>query len=245
MDTPTRRRTAVHHASRGPVARDCRPWSVSSVAPGMLLALTLVGAAGGANAQYKVVGPDGRITYTDRAPTGETSGKVSALKVGKAAPANADPLAGLPTELRAVAARFPVLLYTSTDCAPCGRARALLQQRGIPYAERSANGATDGEALQRLTGARTVPALVVGKQTLQGLQDADWHDTLDLAGYPRASALPRGWQPPAVRPLVADAPAGLSSARPAPEAETSAASPPAAPRGSGSSGNARSPGIRF
>ena len=91
--------------------------------------------------------------------------------------------------------RFPVLLVTSTDCAPCDRGRQLLRLRGIPYTERRATTDADGDALQRLSGARTVPTLVVGKQALKGLLDSDWHQVLDLAGYPQASVLPGGWQP--------------------------------------------------
>ena len=33
--------------------------------------------------------------------------------------------------------RFPVTLYTSTNCAPCGAGRTLLASRGIPFSERT------------------------------------------------------------------------------------------------------------
>src|SRR5665213_2717832 len=67
-------------------------------------------------AQFKVVGPDGKVTYTDRAPNvGE--GRVTALGV-HTAPAAAE--AELPFELRQVASRYPVTLYsTSGACEPC------------------------------------------------------------------------------------------------------------------------------
>ncbi|MDQ6685528.1 MAG: NrdH-redoxin, partial [Pseudomonadota bacterium] len=59
-------------------------------------------------AQYKVVGPDGKITYTDRAP-GPEAGRVMSLK-GKAIDEPVD--AVLPFELRQVVAKYPVTLYT-------------------------------------------------------------------------------------------------------------------------------------
>jgi len=197
---------------------------------GLLIALPAL-------AQYKVVGPDGRITYTDRPVAPEAGGQVQALRrdAGAAAAANAG--AGLPAELRPLVARFPVTLYTSGDCPPCDSGRKLLQQRGVPYTERVAASDDDVAALQRLTGGRTVPALTVGAQALRGFLEADWLATLDLAGYPKESRLPRGWQPPVPAPMVARAAesTALPAARPRAEpAPADAAPPPAAASGAGS-----------
>ena len=181
--------------------------------PGLMGLLGLLGLllAGPAGAQYKVTGPDGSVTYTDRAPA-DANAKVQALRRDGSPVVNA-PAAGavatpaplaLPFELRTLVARFPVMLYsTNQDCAPCQQARSLLAQRGVPYSERSVSSDDDIGALQRLTGGRSVPALTVGAQALRGFQEQDWQSTLDLAGYPKESRLPRGWQPPPVSPLVA------------------------------------------
>ncbi|OYU73598.1 MAG: hypothetical protein CFE32_20475, partial [Alphaproteobacteria bacterium PA3] len=112
----------------------------------------------------------------------------------------------LPAELRPVAARFPVTLYTGTDCAPCDSARQMLRQRGIPFAERSVTTDDDIQALQRMSNGRTLPTLAVGQQILRGWLDSDWAQTLDLAGYPKESRLPRDYSPPPATPLVARAP---------------------------------------
>ena len=117
-----------------------------------------------AGAQYKVVGADGSITYTDR-PAPPPGSQVQTLRAGTPVPGGNR--APLPAELRTPAGRFPVTLYTSADCAPCDAARQLLQQRGIPYAERTVGNEDDVAALQRLTGGRTVPALMVGGQALR------------------------------------------------------------------------------
>lgn len=193
----------------------------------LLIALTLALPAA---AQYKVVGPDGSITYTDRPVPPAAGGQVQAMR--RATPSGAANGPALPTELQAVASRFPVTLYTGADCAPCDSGRQLLQQRGIPYAERLVATNDDIAALQRLTGGRTVPALTVGGQALRGFLDTDWHGTLDLAGYPKESKLPRGWQPPPSAPVVARAAVEAASAPPRPPAE-----PSASPSGSA--------GIRF
>jgi glutaredoxin len=170
----------------------------------VLLALSAAGTL--AQTPYKVVAPDGKVTYTDRPVAAQPGVQVQALKrdAMSGAAASGPPL---PAELRAVQTRFPVTVYTTADCPPCDSGRRLLQLRGVPYSERSVASDDDVAALQRLSGSRTLPVLTVGGQTLRGFSESDWTSTLDLAGYPKESRLPRGWQAPAVEPLVARAPA--------------------------------------
>jgi glutaredoxin len=197
--------------------------------PLFLLGVALV-ATLPALAQYKVVGPDGKVTYTDRPVPPPPGGQVQPLRAAAAAAAAAR--APLPLELRAVADRFPVTLYTSPECPPCDSGRSLLQQRGIPYTERVVSSDDDTAALQRITNGRTVPALTVGGQALRGFLDTDWQATLDLAGYPKESKLPRGWSSGPPTPLVARAPAPDAAAQPARPAQPSAqVEPPAAAGG--------------
>ncbi|MEN9626861.1 MAG: hypothetical protein RJA10_87 [Pseudomonadota bacterium] len=190
----------------------------------LLLACALSSLAGLASAQYKVTAPDGRVTYTDRPPVNDTGKVVSLGRSANTAPEAADGTAGLPFELRQIATRYPVTLYTANNCLPCDRARQSLTQRGVPYRERQVLTAEDLAALERLSGGRTTPALTVGSQSLRGFNPAEWSSYLDAAGYPAESRLPRGWQPPAAAPLVARAaPAS------APPAATEPPAPPAAP----------------
>lgn len=189
-------------------------------------------------AQYKVVGPDGRVTYTDRPPA-DASAKVTDL--GRRGSATAAPAAasGLPADLQRLAERFPVTLFTSAECGPCNDGRQLLQQRGVPYSERLVANSDDIAALERTVGGRTVPALTVGGQALRGFNPVDWTSYLDAAGYPRESRLPRGWAPPAPAPLVARAPV------PAPQAAAPAPAPEAAPPSQPETTPEGGTGIRF
>jgi hypothetical protein len=185
----------------------------------LLLVCSVACLAGPAFPQYKVIAPDGRVTYTDRPPVAE-SGKVTSIG-RRAAPAPEPAGAGLPFELRQTVSRYPVTLYAGSNCIPCDSARQFLQQRGVPYSERRVLTAEDTAALERLTGGRTIPALTVGSQPLRGYNPTDWTTYIDAAGYPAESRLPRGWQAPAATPLVA-----RQAAASEPQA---AAAPPAAP----------------
>jgi glutaredoxin len=181
-----------------------------------------------AQAQYKVIEPDGRVTYTDRQPS-PTQAKVIPLGV-HAPSAGAEVV--LPLELRQVVARYPVTLYTLAGaCEPCQTARQLLRDRGIPYAEKQVQTAEDGEALERLSGGREAPTLAIGSQYMRGLSSDVWTSYLDAAGYPRESRLPASYQYPASAPLTErrDASVARAPVRPAPPARPADASPAAEP----------------
>jgi len=152
-------------------------------------------AASPAMALYKVVGPDGKVTYTDRAPSDKPS---QSLKTNGA---SAD-TASLPYEVRQAASRYPVTLYTSADCAPCDQGRNALKT--IQTAE-------DEKALQRLESATNLPVLRIGTQQLKGFAAGDWNSFLDAAEYPKQSKLPPNYQWPKPAPLVAVAPKPASS----------------------------------
>lgn len=189
-----------------------------AVASACLLAVT-----GPAHALFKVIGPDGKVTYTDRPPSA-TDGRV--VPVGRADDTQTADGAGLPASLRAVVLRFPVTLYTVDACEPCDRARDMLVARGVPYRERKANNATDRDDWLRAVGGLEAPALAIGAQMLRGYAADTWASYLDTAGYPRESQLPRNYSPPAVRPLVERAPVPAADDEPATPAPAPSVPPP-------------------
>jgi glutaredoxin len=153
----------------------------------------------GAQQVYRIVGPDGRVTFSDKPPL-ETSARAAPtvpLSSGGASTAS------LPFELRQIAGKYPVTLYTGSNCGPCGAGRAFLSSRGIPFAERTVNTAEDVEALQRMAGDNSLPLLTIGGQQIKGYSDNEWGQFLDAAGYPHSSALPGSYRNPAPAPLVA------------------------------------------
>jgi glutaredoxin len=173
---------------------------------------------------YRIVGPDGRVTFSDQPPPPAANAKVTTGRgVSFAESAGG---AALPFELRNVVQRFPVTLYTGKDCVPCDNGRNMLRNRGVPFTERTVESREDLDALKRLSGDSSLPLATVGGQQMKGFSDSEWTQFLDAAGYPKASQLPASYRNPAPSPLVARA---APAPAPAPAAATPAPTPAAAP----------------
>lgn len=196
-----------------------------------LLALTAPSAQA---QQYKVIGADGKVTYTDRPPV-VAGNRISKFKANAGA---SDVDETLPAELRQAAQRYPVTLYVTSDCAPCDSARQFLRQRGVPHVEKSVTTIEDGEALRRLTGGLDAPALTIGAQVMRGMSSETWTSYLDAAGYPKESRLPAGYQFPAATPLTErrEVLRGETSARPPSLLDDAKEVRPYTPPGNGNSG---------
>lgn len=167
------------------------------------ISLAMLLAAGAALAQpvYRHVDKNGKVTFSDQPPAADA--QPAGPRSGSAPAAGA----GLPYELRQVAQRYPVTLYTSDECGPCGAGRSLLVTRGVPFEERIVKSNEDVEALQRLSGQASLPLLSIGAQQLKGFSDAEWSQYLDAAGYPKSAQLPASYRNPPAQPLVAVQPA--------------------------------------
>ena len=174
--------------------------------------MVLTCASAGIQAQtiYRIVGTDGKVTFSDKAPVSADQGKVAGTGVGASGAAASS--GGLPFELRQVVNKYPVTLYSSPKCGPCDAGRALLINRGVPFAERTVTTQEDTDALQRLSGDNSLPFLTIGGQRLKGMSDSEWSQYLDAAGYPKSSVLPATFKNAAPAPLV-------SIQKPAPKAE--------------------------
>lgn len=203
--------TSPFNPSSGPLLR--------SAALGLVLGLVSVSAL--AQGVYRIVGPDGRVSYSDQPPPAANARPVASGAPGATGGASAQ----LPFELRQVASRYPVVLYTSAECAPCNSGRNLLNARGIPYSEKTITTNADAEALKRLSGQTSLPFVTIGSQQIKGYSDSEWTQFLDAAGYPKQSALPSAYQRAAPTPLVAVAPAAAPA--PATTARSQPAEPPA------------------
>jgi glutaredoxin len=172
----------------------------TSVCATSAVLLALAGHLAMSQQVYKIVGPDGKVTFSDKPPAAD-KGKVTAPEMSAAGQTTSG--ADLPYELRKVASQYPVTLYTSNACGPCDAGRALLKSRGIPFNERTVTTNEDIDALQRLAGDNSMPFATIGGQRLKGFSDVEWSRYLDAAGYPSSSQLPKSYRYAAATPLVA------------------------------------------
>lgn len=204
--------------------------SKAAAGASLVLGFALLAGAFSAQAQtvYRIVGPDGRVTFSDKPPVAKdkTNDKVTATdRSGR-------PLdvagASLPFELRQVVTRFPVTLYTASTCAPCAAGRNQLISRGVPFTERTVNTNEDIDALQRLSGENSLPLLTIGGQKIKGYSDTEWTQFLDAAGYPATSQLPGNYrQSPAAPLVVVQKPAPVPPSQP--DTPQTASATPSAP----------------
>ena len=175
----------------------------------LLVALaTCLGALAQTNV-YRWVDKDGSVHFSDTPPVEEAK-SLSQKRMGGGYGDESQ----LPYATQIAMKRNPVTLYTADDCGPpCGNARDLLSQRGIPYSERNAQtDAAAKEALRDLAGTLEVPFLLVGDSKFKGFDKDVWNSALDTAGYPR-TRLPG--QPPSA-PEAANAASPAAPAEPPP-----------------------------
>ena len=213
---------------------------MSSVRVVAVAALALWSAVASAQV-YRIIGPDGRVTFSDRPPPDARATPAQAMAIPATSGGSGSDV--LPAEVRAAAGRFPVTLYTGVNCNACATARDFLARRGVPYTERTVSTNEDIRALGRLTGgAARVPFATIGGQHVLGFSDTEWSQYLDAAGYPKTSQLPPGYRNPPPAPLVAvetpakRAPAPAQASAPAAVEEQPAPSDP---------GPSNPAGIRF
>lgn len=149
-----------------------------------LLATQLVAAQ-----QYRWTDENGRVHYTDTPPPATAKDVQRKRMTGNAVGAQ-----GSYTLAEAIK-NSPVTLYSHPDCKEiCQMARDVLNKRGVPFREVSANDQAKIDELRRVSGSERVPVLVVGNQVETTISAAAYNQALDLAGYPKAGAVPPGSQ---------------------------------------------------
>ena len=192
-------------------------------------------ASTGAQAElYKSIGPDGKVTYSDTPPASGT------VIDKKSLASSSDGSEGeLPYELAQAKKDSPVTLDTSDKCIPCDDGRKLLNNRGIPFSEKTVASNNDIARLKEISGDSQLPLLLIGRSKQSGFEAGAWNAALSVAGYPQNNQLPktyRNGQTTAAAPTATPAKASAATAG-APNNASSGTPLPAA-------GNAP-PGFRF
>jgi glutaredoxin len=192
-----------------------------------------------ANAQaqlYKSTGPDGKVTYSDTPPA---SGNVTQTKT--AAGTGGDNQT-LPYELGQAVKNSPVTLYSSEKCIPCDDGRDMLNERGIPFREKTVKSNEDIAELRKITSENQLPILTIGHSKESGFSATAWGAALTAAGYPQSNRLPKTYRNAAP---VATAPgAGQANATTAPVDSASGTASNSKPPPPPAAGNGP-PGFQF
>lgn len=178
------------------------------------------GLLGSANAQnvYKSVDRNGHTVYSDVPPAGAPPVAPNAGGNTAAATSSGKLSDGLTYTLRQTVDRYPVTLYAGKDCPPCDAARAMLQNRGVPFAERTVATNDDIEALKRLSGEGRLPLGTIGTKQLKGYNSTAWAEYLAAAGYAERITLPSAYRNGIAAPLTVPRPVATGASAPASEA---------------------------
>lgn len=128
---------------------------------------------------YKWVDGNGNVFYHDQPPPEGSKYKVEErLLKGEKTPAkkSAD---------EDDKPRPPVVMYVIPKCTSCDMARAYLQRRKVPFAEKNVEGnRLLIEELKKKAGSLSVPTILVGDKVMQGFLESLLAGELDTAGYP-------------------------------------------------------------
>lgn len=186
--------------------------------PSLIVLAALTAICAPAAAQYKWTAANGVVNYSDLPPPPGVNG-VSTLSSVRAP----DDGGQIPAGLRDAASKYPVVLYTTSDCAPCQQARSHLARRGIPFAERTVKTSADADAFKRLGFTdNAFPSLTVGRERASGFEAGEWDRALDAAGYPKNATLPPSYRSPPAQALAPAAPRRPAVAPEAPGADAQA-----------------------
>ena len=142
----------------------------------LLLACALAASAAiPAQTVYKSIGPDGKVVYSDRAPTtGRLEKEMKFELASSALPASAASYMeqfrkAHPNGTGQAAAGKGVTLYSAAWCGYCKQAKAWLAGHGVAYTDVDIDAPGGMSALARASGGGAgVPVLVVDGRPMNG-----------------------------------------------------------------------------
>lgn len=145
------------------------------------LTLVLLIPATGAHAAsfYKWQDANGQWHFSDQQPQGIAAqrGQIEATAPTAAKSGDVAPSARTSAPH---AAREKVVMYSAAWCGYCKKARAFLRKNRVPFSEYDVETSAKGKRDYQKYGASGVPIILVGKQRVQGFDQAALTRLLDL-----------------------------------------------------------------
>lgn len=125
---------------------------------------------------YKLIGPDGKVMYTDSRANNGNSTKIETVEIDSyAGPAEVSPVGDS-------AASQKVTIFTTEWCGVCRKAKAYMASHGIAFEELDIEKSRFArEKFDRL-GGRAVPVILIGKERMTGFSPARFEAMLIDAG---------------------------------------------------------------
>lgn len=122
---------------------------------------------------YKIVGADGRVSYTDKEPEATSTEKTEKLKL--------QTYTGAPSVSSMKDAVKRVTILSAQWCGQCTRAKAYMKSRKIDFEEWDVDKSDYARAKMNELGAKGVPVILVGKQKMVGFSEDGLEDLLKSA----------------------------------------------------------------
>ena len=139
-------------------------------------------------AQYKYIAADGSVTYSDRPAPPDARSVTGTRSGGTLTTSQNDEL---PFAVKQASNKYPIVIYTAAECAPCNAMKQHLTKRGVPFSEKTLRNAADQTAFKGLGFSElSLPAITVGAQKQNGFEAGSLDGLLDIAGYPKSAKLP-------------------------------------------------------
>ena len=145
----------------------------------LILALLPWLGMAGAGGLYKWVDEHGRVHFSDTPPAGGEARQVELGKINTFA----TPSEILDAPKSVTAGKGRVVMYSTTWCGICKKAKAFFRRQGIPFSEYDVEKSQRGKREFKQLGGRGVPVILVGDKRINGFSEERVRALLQEAGY--------------------------------------------------------------
>jgi glutaredoxin len=134
---------------------------------------------------YKVVGSDGKITYTDKPPANGPAGTVKQLTITSHTGSTEQGALAQQPDWRSILQRKPeaagnvnIVMFSTDWCGYCKQARQYMRSQNIAFTDLDVEKNDSARKQYASLGGRGVPFFVIGKRTLSGFSQDSFDATL-------------------------------------------------------------------